>query len=325
MLLDVLLILWLITTVIIIIERRAYRNIIYFGVFSLIASLCYFLLGAPDVAMAEAGISIFATIFIIVCMEKQYGSKIRATFSEKPLNLRDGAWIKKIAVPLVLSIVLFALTIHFMPDHPASTYLKDFYLRRFSTEVGGQNAVTAILFGYRVYDTLFEALILVVSVLAVTHLSWAEQLSVSDGHHSRIEKRRVTAFTLRVMCPLTLTFGVYLILNGHIAAGGGFLGGLSIAYFFVCRYFICGIYDIKVKNIMLMEEVVFISFAVMSAVFVGLLGVNIYLPTILARFDVIYQNMHLIVMNSLIGIKVACGFFIIFYRYVAVERDKEST
>jgi len=74
-----------------------------------------------------------------------------------------------------------------------------------------------------------------------------------------------------------------------------------------------------------MEEVVFISFAVMSAVFVGLLGVNIYLPTILARFDVIYQNMHLIVMNSLIGIKVACGFFIIFYRYVAVERDKEST
>jgi multicomponent Na+:H+ antiporter subunit B len=315
--LQVLLILLFLTGALLLFESKVYRNIIYFGVFSLIASLCYLLLGAPDVAMAEAGISVFATVFLIVSIEKYYGRKDAKDIEERPMLLSGGRWIMKVLGPIVLTVFLFVLFVYFMPEQPTSTYLKDYYLARFVTDVGGQNAVAAILLGYRVYDTLFEALILVVSVVAVSHMSWTEVIKVSAAKRSEIENSLVAALTLRIICPVILIFGVYLILNGHIAAGGGFLGGLAIAFFFVCRYFIYGIYDIPVDKVMRIEELVFMSFAFMTLLFVSLLGANIYLPE---RFTVIYQDVYLMVMNGLIGLKVACGFFIIFYRYVAVER-----
>jgi multicomponent Na+:H+ antiporter subunit B len=315
--LQILLILLLLTGVLLLFESKIYRNIIYFGIFSLVASLCYLLLGAPDVAMAEAGISVFATVFFIISIEKYYGRKNAKDIEERPMILTGGRWLLKVAAPILLTVGLFVLFVYVMPDHPTSTYLKDYYLARFMTDVGGQNAVAAILLGYRVYDTLFEALILVVSVVAVSYMSWTEAITVSDAKRSEMEKSSVAALTLRIICPVILIFGVYLILNGHIAAGGGFLGGLAIAFFFVCRYFIYGIYDIPVDKVMRVEEIVFISFAFMTLLFVSLLGANVYLPD---RFTVIYQDIYLMVMNSLIGLKVACGFFIIFYRYVAVER-----
>ena len=315
--LQVLLVLLFLTGVLLFFESKIYRNIIYFGIFSLIASLCYLLLGAPDVAMAEAGISVFATVFFIVSIEKYYGRKNARDIEERPMVLSGGRWLLKVVFPILLTIGLFVLFIYFMPDHPTSTYLKDHYLARFATDVGGQNAVAAILLGYRVYDTLFEALILVVSVVAVSHMSWTETITVSAAKRSEIENSLVAALTLRIICPVILIFGVYLILNGHIAAGGGFLGGLAIAFFFVCRYFIYGIYDVPMDKVMRIEELVFISFAFMTLLFVSLLGANVYLPE---RFTVLYQDVYLMVMNGLIGLKVACGFFIIFYRYVAVER-----
>ena len=315
-LLVTLLVIWVLCCVLILFERRIYRNIIYFGIFSLIASLCYLLLGAPDVAMAEAGISVFATIFFIVCIEKSY-SRQGGAVREKSESMRRGRWIIKIAVPLVFSAGLFALFVRFMPDIPVNTYLKDQFLARFMTDVGGYNAVTAILLGYRVYDTLFEALILVVSVVAVAHMSWAEELSVPDGRHSEIENSNMAVFTMRIICPIILIFGAYLILNGHVAAGGGFLGGVAISTFFICRYYIYGIYDMPVKKVMRMEELVFIYFTLMAVLFVTLIGANIYLPS---DFAEVYQHLYLIIMNTLIGLKVACGFFIIFYRYVTVER-----
>jgi multicomponent Na+:H+ antiporter subunit B len=315
--LEVLLVLLLITATLVLFESKAYRNIIYFGIFSLVASLCYLLLGAPDVAMAEAGISVFATVFLIVSIEKYYGRKSSKATEEHSFNLCGGRWALKIVLPLLFTIGLFVLFVNFMPDLPASTYLRDHYLARFVGDVGGQNAVAAILLGYRVYDTLFEALILVIAVVAVSHMSWTEAVTVSAAKRSEIENSLVAALTLRIICPVILIFGVYLILNGHIAAGGGFLGGLAIAFFFVCRYFIYGIYDMPMDKVMRIEELVFVSFAFMTLLFVSLLGANVYLPE---RFTVLYQDVYLMVMNGLIGLKVACGFFIIFYRYVAVER-----
>ena len=57
--LESLLILWIIVALVIVFERRVYRNIIYFGIFSLVTSVCFLLLGSPDVAMAEAAIAVF--------------------------------------------------------------------------------------------------------------------------------------------------------------------------------------------------------------------------------------------------------------------------
>ena len=175
--------LWLLSAALIVFAHKTYRVVIFFGVFSLITSLIYIFLGAPDVAMAEAGISAFTTIFFIVCVEKYYNRsdsiKDEMASENRPRNM------KKIVPALILVIVLTVLFVYFAPIGDTEG-LRSMYFERFMTDVGGFNAVTAIYLGYRVYDTLFEALLLVIAVVAVMHLSWYEKTIVFDGKHSEI-------------------------------------------------------------------------------------------------------------------------------------------
>jgi len=50
-------------------------------------------------------------------------------------------------------------------------FLADYYLLNAYTQTKAENAVTAIYLNYRVYDTLFETLMLLVCVLAIRHFS----------------------------------------------------------------------------------------------------------------------------------------------------------
>ncbi|MCL2840028.1 MAG: DUF4040 domain-containing protein [Defluviitaleaceae bacterium] len=312
---EILLIFWIITAIWIVLAKKTYRVMIFFGVFSLITSVIYLFLGAPDVAMAEAGISAFTTIFFIVCIEKYYsrggGLKAEMETDAKPKNHF------KVIPALLFTIGLCVLFVFFAPVQPEYIVneLRDQYLLMFMSDVGGFNAVTAIYLGYRVYDTLFEALLLVIAVVAVVHLSWFDQNKVSDGRHSEVEQSRMTKFAMRIICPVILLFGMYLVLNGHISAGGGFLGGLAFAGFVICRFLVLGVYDLPIEKAMKLEELVFINIIILPilAIFTGVIYI---------AWDAreLFQNIYLIAMNALVGLKVAFGFFVLFYRYIAIER-----
>ncbi|MCL2568628.1 MAG: DUF4040 domain-containing protein [Oscillospiraceae bacterium] len=313
------LVFWILTALLIVKERRAIRIILYFGAFSFITAICFFLLGSPDVAMAEAAISTFATIFFVICVEKYTNLQIDEAEKasdrqedKKPLTYH----LKKFLPPLGFTVFLCALFIHFLPDNTVNTFLKDQYVERFAFDVGGENAVTAIYLGYRVYDTLFEALILVITVVAVSHMSWFDKTSVADGRRSDIQRSGMAVFTIRIIAPILLLFGVYLIMNGHISPGGGFQGGVAIASFFICRYMIYNIYDISIDKIIRAEKAVFVV-AALIAVAAIFLGVWARVP---AAYLDLYQGTYLLIMNALIGVKVACTFIVLFYRFVAIER-----
>ena len=309
------LVFWIITALLILREKVVLRIIIYFGVFSLITAINFFLLGSPDVAMAEAAISAFAAIFFIICFEKYYDLRVDET-DDKEQAKQKKSILKNYLLPAGFTVFLCALFIYFLPDTTINTYLKDLYIARFAHDVGGENAVTAIYLGYRVYDTLFEALILVIAVVAVSHMSWFDKATIPDGKRSDIRRSGMAVFTIRVTAPILLLFGLYLIMNGHISPGGGFQGGVAIAAFFICRYMIHDIYDISIKKILRLEEMVFVV-AVLLAIFAIFLGIWARVPY---AFLPLYQGVYLLVMNALIGMKVACAFIVLFYRYIAIER-----
>jgi len=304
--------LFVIIAVCILIEERNIRLIIYMTIFSLTASASFFFLGSPDVAMAEAAVGAFTTIFFVVCFEKYDDLKVdRLPQSVKKVQKNKKRW-KALVLPLGFTVLLFGLFLYFMPDGEVNTYLKEQYLSRFMYEIGGENAVTAIYLGYRVYDTLFEALVLIISVIAVSHMSYSSKESVSDGRHSDVERSVVVVTVMRIVCAVVLLFGVYLIFNGHITAGGGFQGGLFIAIFFVCRYLIYNIYDLPIKKMFRLEEFIFF-FTLLIVIFIVFLGVH-------AHFPPTFQAIYMVVMNLMIGLKVGCGFVILFYRFIAIER-----
>ncbi|MCL2170720.1 MAG: DUF4040 domain-containing protein [Defluviitaleaceae bacterium] len=308
---------WIIAALCIIRERRVIRIFVYFGIFSLVTSVIFMLLGSPDVAMAEAAIGAFTTVFFIVCFEKYYGLGASNETVPPRRNLKTKFRDSLANLPAAIFCTgLFALFVAFIPDIEPNTYLKDQYITYFMADIGGENAVGAIYLGYRVFDTVFEALVLVISVVAVIHMSEHTVTEVRHGRLSEIRASGMAVFTIRIICPLLVIFGFYLIANGHISPGGGFQGGLAIAAFFICRYMVYNIYDVPIIKVIKLEEIVFVVTVVM-AMFVVFLGMMNQFP---AGYMNVFQDGYLMIMNFLIGMKVTCGFIILFYRYIAIER-----
>ncbi|MCL2392065.1 MAG: DUF4040 domain-containing protein [Oscillospiraceae bacterium] len=307
----VLLIFWITSAILAIQARKLIRIIVYLAIFSTISAVCFFMFGAPDVAMAEVAVSSFSTVFMIVCFEK-YFTLVTDVSPDAPKDLKFRYKLSKILPPVVFTLILAGLFIYFIPEGTVNTYLKDLYLERFRFDVGGENAVTSIYLGFRVYDTLFEALMLLISVVGVAHMSCRSEHEISGENFSGVTKSdSVDVYTIRIICPAMLIFGMYLVLNGHVSAGGGFQGGIAIASFFICRYLIYNVYDVRYGKIMSFEKMTFAAIALLASLFI-FLGFYVQFPQI--------RTAYLISMNMLIAMKVSFGFIIIFYRYIAFER-----
>ncbi|WP_373483589.1 hypothetical protein [Acetobacterium sp.] len=67
------------------------------------------------------------------------------------------------------SLVLF---INFDTNLVADPLIANFFLENFNADTHTQNAVAAIYLNYRVFDSIFETLILLISVSAVINFSW---------------------------------------------------------------------------------------------------------------------------------------------------------
>jgi len=307
----ILMLLWVTSAILIIQTQRLVRIVVYLGIFSAISAVCFFALGAPDVAMAEVAISSFMTIFLIVCFEKYFSL---ASDESQPPPVKDKTAIRiiKTAFPIAFTLFLLALFLYNMPDSPVNTHLKELYLAGFQTDIGGENAVTAIYLGYRMYDTLFEALMLLISVVGVAHMSWYRENYIADtALDSAAKPGAVDYYTIRIISPIMLLFGIYLVLNGHISPGGGFQGGVAVATFFLCRYLIHSVSNVHLGKFMVLEKITFGAIALLAMFFI-FLGVYIHIPQL--------RDIYLMMMNTLIALKVAFGFIIIFYRYLAFER-----
>lgn len=71
----------------------------------------------------------------------------------------------------IFVVLLFAgiLFLYFNHAETAGRDIASYYIFNFSADTGAGNAVAAIYLNYRVYDTIFEALILLVSIVAMLH------------------------------------------------------------------------------------------------------------------------------------------------------------
>lgn len=92
-------------------------------------------------------------------------------------------------------------------------------------QVGAANIVTAVLLGYRGFDTLGELSILFAAATAVGLVLGRRR---ADAPHDP-----PGGFILRagadLLFPLLLVVGLYVIAHGHLTPGGGFQGGVILA------------------------------------------------------------------------------------------------
>lgn len=120
---------------------------------------------------------------------------------------------------------------------------------------------------------------------------------------------------IKILFPFMLLFGFYVIINGHNSPGGGFQGGAILATAVLITYFV---YPERITNLSLLIKLEKISFigvlivASLSFITKGTFFTN-FIP-IEGPVDV--KKIFLIMLNFLIGIKVALGFVTIFSTFI---------
>lgn len=92
-------------------------------------------------------------------------------------------------------------------------------------QVGAANFVTAVVLGYRGFDTLLELTILFAAATAGG--------LVLGKPRAGAKQDPPAGFILRtgaeLLFPLLLIVGLYIIIHGHLTPGGGFQGGVILA------------------------------------------------------------------------------------------------
>ena len=131
-------------------------------------------------------------------------------------------------------------------------------------EVGSANIVTAIVVGYRGFDTLGEVTVLFISALGVAFL-------FSFKKEKRLDLRFKPNFMLKhgskILFGIILVMSLYIILHGHLTPGGGFPGGAIIASGVLLLYLADDKFRTNIKGFKVLESVAGSLFVV-----IGLLG-----------------------------------------------------
>ncbi len=185
-------------------------------------------------------------------------------------------------------------------------------LENFFIDTLAKNSVASIYLNYRIFDTVFEALMLLVSVMGVIHFSRHEHIISPNFSNKALPKKIIdrSKNSIAIVVPIIIMLSIYIIINGHNTPGGGFQGGAALSSAFICVYLVR---PDKVINFYAYEKVEKFLFLFIALIAISFAVSNLYFTY--PQFNVAY----LIVMNMLIGLKVFCGLSIIFYRFVHYE------
>jgi multisubunit Na+/H+ antiporter MnhB subunit len=189
-----------------------------FIVFGVMMAVAWGRLGAVDIALAEAAIGAGITGALLLHAQGAEAAKV-ATRPRRAVSLRR--WRVDAVVALGAALVALALVAALWTAPDELTGLGPQVEAR-SVEAGAENPVTVVLLNLRAYDTLLEVVVLVAAVVA----AWA--LALRRPPAPPAPGLLLVSMT-RLVAPITVLIGGYLLWRGTFAPGGAFQAGAVIA------------------------------------------------------------------------------------------------
>lgn len=101
-------------------------------------------------------------------------------------------------------------------------------------ETGSANVVTSVVTHYRGFDTLGEITILFLAATGIG-LLFRDRNTQTARTPERVPPNEMMVTGVRLLFPILLLLGVYIVVHGHLSPGGGFQGGVVIATAFFLR------------------------------------------------------------------------------------------
>ena len=142
------------------------------------------------------------------------------------------------AVLICLTVAAMLLvTVSYLPPfgsaaNPEENEVYERYVGAGLEEAGAVNTVAGMILDYRAFDTLGESNVLFIAVCSVLVLLRADRNREGKLNIPELETKQeplsydpILRGAVSVLMPVLMVFGICVILNGHLSAGGGFSGG----------------------------------------------------------------------------------------------------
>lgn len=259
--------------------------------------------------------------------KKEHNISELVELKQKELS-RAGKIYPVLAALLCVVIIYFMfMTVSGLPkfgqaDNPTNNEVVERYVEKGMEETGAVNVVAGVILDYRAFDTLGESHVLFTAVIAVFTLLLADKEEKETIEEGQIMKQdNILRNTAIFIVPLTVLFGIYVILNGHLGPGGGFSGGAIIGAAFIIYAMAFGFSGIekfltlKTFRIIVLCALLFYSGAKCYSFFCGANELHsIFGP---GTPGMILSSGLILPLNIAVGIVVACtmyGFYSIFKR-----------
>ncbi|WP_159948856.1 hydrogen gas-evolving membrane-bound hydrogenase subunit E [Rhizobium sp. 18065] len=194
------------------------------------------------------------------------------------------------------------------------------YLTEVPQGLGAPNVVTGILISFRGFDTLGEVAVLFMVAASVgTLLGGKEKDAVMSEAPENVGRRPPSELVrngAEVVLPLIFLFGAYVIMNGHLSAGGGFQGGAVVAsgVMLLMLAYPRGRINLDVLSITeSLAGVVYVTIGILGIVFAGGFLDSTILPR--GEFGAFISAGAIPIISALLGIKVGAELSVIIDRF----------
>lgn len=238
----------------------------------------------------------------------------------------------RILFSVSLCLVLIALLMGTVMDMPyfgqadtlVGSEVSEFYVEKTLEHTGATNIITGIILNFRGFDTLGEAHVLFIAVCSVIILLKMTREEEDPRFHAHDYDEvlkdqgedHILSSLGKILFPLIIMFGIYIIVNGNISPGGGFSGGAVIGAGLILYLNVYGYKRIQrfftfktFKTVSCIALLLYTS----TKTFHFVTGANdIHVPIPLGTPGTIFSGGLLLPLNIFVGAVVACTMYALY-------------
>jgi multisubunit Na+/H+ antiporter MnhB subunit len=202
--------------------RHAFAAVVVFVVYGLLLAIVWVTLSAINLALTEAAIGSGLTGALLLGA----AACLRAT-ETLPMVERPSE-ILRLAAALLSATIAAALAagVLFLPD-PAPTLAPAAAANAVATGLG--NPVTNVLMAFRAMDTMLEKVVLLLALVGAWSVAPDRLSAERSGPRRQADPDGLLAFLARLLPPVGIVVGIYILWVGADHPGGAFQAGTILA------------------------------------------------------------------------------------------------
>jgi multisubunit Na+/H+ antiporter MnhB subunit len=205
-----------------VVARNTSSAVVGFVAYGLLLALVWMRLGAPDVALTEAAIGSGLTGALLIGA----AARLRAGESSTSAERLGGVGRTLAAVLATIVAAAIAVVLLSLPD-PAPSLAPEAAANAGATGLG--NPITNVLMAFRAMDTLLEKVVLLIALVGVWSLARDRAWGGCPRSYHRADPEGALVLLARVLPPLGVVLGIYVLWVSADHPGGAFQGATILA------------------------------------------------------------------------------------------------